>query len=80
MEMPEQVPGNIKTNLVYATIEEVEGKIYINQTGAFPRVSSRGMQYVMVFYVFDANYIKGIVIKIGQQENFNVPMKKCMQN
>eukprot|EP00957_Ditylum_brightwellii_P045678 3466179-Ditylum_brightwellii.AAC.1 len=58
MEIPEQVPGNIKTNYVFAIIEEIKGKIISDQTGAFPRGSSRRMQYIMVFYMYDTNYIK----------------------
>eukprot|EP00957_Ditylum_brightwellii_P179027 13636913-Ditylum_brightwellii.AAC.1 len=63
MEPTEQEPGNIKTNFVFAALEEVNGRIYSNQTGAFPKVSNRGNRYIMVFYVYDANHIQGIPIK-----------------
>eukprot|EP00957_Ditylum_brightwellii_P052556 3985313-Ditylum_brightwellii.AAC.1 len=58
MEIPEQEPGNIKVNYVFAIIEEIEGKIFSDQSEAFPRVSSRGMQYIMLFYIYDASCIK----------------------
>ena len=38
-------------------MENIEGKIFSDQTGKFPRTSSRGMKYVMIFYVYDANAI-----------------------
>eukprot|EP00957_Ditylum_brightwellii_P209124 15360455-Ditylum_brightwellii.AAC.3 len=63
MEIPEQEPGNIKTNYVFAIIEEINGKIFSDQTGAFPRVSSRRVQHIMVFYMYDASYIKAFPIK-----------------
>eukprot|EP00957_Ditylum_brightwellii_P090290 6876377-Ditylum_brightwellii.AAC.1 len=62
MEIPEQEPGNIKINDVFAIIEEIKGKIFSNQTGVFLRVSSRGMQYITVFYIYDANYVKAFPI------------------
>eukprot|EP00957_Ditylum_brightwellii_P182315 13889226-Ditylum_brightwellii.AAC.1 len=37
MALPEQEQGNFKTNFVVATVEEIDGKVYSNQTGAFPR-------------------------------------------
>ena len=63
MESTEQEPGNIKTNVVFAALEEVDGRIYSDQTGAFPKISNRGNRYVMVFYVYDANHIQDIPIK-----------------
>eukprot|EP00957_Ditylum_brightwellii_P160942 12253395-Ditylum_brightwellii.AAC.1 len=63
LEPTEQESGNIKTNFVFAALEEVDGRIYSNQTGAFPKVSNRGNRYIMVFYVYDASHIQGIPIK-----------------
>eukprot|EP00957_Ditylum_brightwellii_P019150 1443744-Ditylum_brightwellii.AAC.1 len=45
MEPTEQEPGNIKTNFVFAALEEVDGRINSDQTGAFPKVSNRGNRY-----------------------------------
>ena len=36
---------------------------YMDLTGRFPRRSSRGNEYILVAYHFDANYIKGVPIK-----------------
>eukprot|EP00957_Ditylum_brightwellii_P078697 5983785-Ditylum_brightwellii.AAC.1 len=38
--------------------------------GAFPKVSNKGVRYVMVFYVYDTIYIKGIPIKNRITEEF----------
>eukprot|EP00957_Ditylum_brightwellii_P019112 1439473-Ditylum_brightwellii.AAC.1 len=42
VEEPEciQEPGNQKTKFVFATIADLGGTVYTNQTGQFPRVSS----------------------------------------
>ena len=45
------------------TVKLVDSFIARNQTGAFPKVSNRGNTYICVFYVYDANYIKGLAIK-----------------
>eukprot|EP00957_Ditylum_brightwellii_P033512 2539545-Ditylum_brightwellii.AAC.1 len=63
MALPEQEQGNFKTNYVFATVEQIDGKVYSNQAGAFPRASNRGNRHVMILYVYDANCIKGIPIK-----------------
>ena len=36
------------TNCLFASIMDLGGTIYAEQTGQFPRVSSRGIQYIMV--------------------------------
>jgi hypothetical protein len=46
----------IKTQYVYAaTIDAV--KIYTDQTGRFPVVSSKGKKYIMILYDYDSNVI-----------------------
>jgi hypothetical protein len=51
-----------KTHLVYAAIVD-QGQLYTNLTGKFPVRSSKGNSYVMVCYVYDCNYVKGIPMK-----------------
>ena len=41
-------------------------KAYCDLTGKFPFKSSRGNQYIMVFYNYDANYINAIAIRSRQ--------------
>ena len=63
MTAPKQEPSNKKTNLVYMTVTLADGWIASDQTGAFPRVSNRGHKYISVFYVYDANFVKGVPVK-----------------
>ena len=42
MAIPQQEPGNHKTKLVFMTVKLADGWIASDQTGAFPRVSTRG--------------------------------------
>ena len=46
-----------KTITVTPQIQEITNKIYTNQIGKFPHKSSKGNQYVMVVYVYEANAI-----------------------
>jgi hypothetical protein len=55
-QIPEQEPNNKSTQALFATIKTT-GKIYANQTGQFPVTSSRGSQYIMVLYEYEANAI-----------------------
>jgi hypothetical protein len=47
------------THLVYAIVVD-QGQLYTDLTGKFPVRSSKGNSYVMVFYVYDCNYVKFI--------------------
>ena len=47
------------------TVKLADSFIASDQTEAFPRVSNRGNKYICVFYVYDANYTKGLAIKSG---------------
>jgi hypothetical protein len=47
---------------VYAIIV-YQGQLYSDLTGKFPVRSSKGNSYVMVFYIYDCNYVKGIPMK-----------------
>ena len=62
MVKPEQEPGNKKTHLVFMTAKLADDFIASGQTGAYPRTSTRGCKYICVFYIFDANCIKGIQV------------------
>jgi hypothetical protein len=63
MEPPNQAPQNDKTNMVFLTIAEVNGQLFTDQTGRFPVTSNKGNNYIVIFYVVDANYIKSYPIK-----------------
>ena len=60
-----------KTEHVYAAIinpQETTGKIYTDQTGQFPTVSSRGNKYLMVLYDYDSNAILAEPLKSRKQQ------------
>jgi hypothetical protein len=51
-----------KTHLVYAVVVD-QGQLYTNLMGKFPVRSSKGNSYVMVFYIYDCNYVRVIFMK-----------------
>ena len=57
-----------KTNMVFMSVQRSEGFIASDQTGKFPRMSNRSMQYICVFYIHNTNYIKGIPAKSRKKE------------
>ena len=63
-----QEPLNACTNLVFMYIHAIDGVISSNQTGWFPITSNRGNTYVVVFYVYDTNYICSVHIKSRSKE------------
>jgi hypothetical protein len=52
----------IKTQYVYAATINA-GQIYMDQTGIFPVVSSKGNKYIMILYDYDSNAILAKPIK-----------------
>jgi hypothetical protein len=52
----------IKTQFVYAATIDA-GQIYMDQTGRFPVVSSKGNKYIMILYDYDSNAILAKPIK-----------------
>ena len=54
---PELDSPNKQTFYCYATVEEMTGQIYTDQTGRFPVPSKLGNNYVMVLYDYDSNAI-----------------------
>jgi hypothetical protein len=52
----------MKTQFVYAATIDA-GKIYTDQTGRFPVVSSKGNKYIMILYDYDSNAILAQPIK-----------------
>ncbi len=63
-----QVPLNARTNHIFMQVHAIEGVISSDQTGRFPITSNRGNAYIVVFYVYDANYIRSIPIKSRSKE------------
>ncbi len=70
ISIPKQEPRNEKTHMVYMTTMKAEGLIASDQTGMFLRTSDRGNKYICIFYVYDANFIKGTPIKSRKGESY----------
>ena len=66
---PEQDPRNDRTKMVFMTAVLADGWIASDQTGTFPRVSNKGNKYISVFFNYDANYVRGIPIKLRHKSD-----------
>ena len=61
---PSPLPNAKTNNVCYAIIDKDEiSTAYTDLTGRFPMRSSRGNEYIMVAYHYDANLIYGKAIK-----------------
>jgi hypothetical protein len=58
-----------KTHLVFAVVLD-KGQIYTDLTGNFPTRSSKGDKGLMIFYSYDANYIRPIAMKSKSGEKW----------
>jgi hypothetical protein len=56
------------------------GKIYTDQTGKFPVLSSRGNKYLFVLYDYDSNAIMAEPIKSRTQSELTRTYKNCSTN
>jgi hypothetical protein len=56
MTSESSLDDGIKTHCIYAAVVDA-GKIYNEQTGRFPVISSRGNVSIMVLYEYDRNAI-----------------------
>ena len=68
MEDAPQEPHNARTHFVFCQVHTISRIISSNQTGRFPVTSNRGHAYVVIFYIFDANYICSAPIKNRYKE------------
>ena len=62
---PSDTP-NIRTNDVVYAMVSTSDKGFLDLPGRFPHCSSRGNQYIVIAYVYDANAILGVPIKNRQ--------------
>ncbi len=63
-----QEPFNVRTHFVFITIIEISGMLFSNQSGWFPITSKRGNKYIVIFYIYDANFVKSVRIKSRSKE------------
>ncbi len=68
MEPLPQEPFNARTHIIFTTNIEITGMLFSNQLGWFPITSNRGNKYVVIFYIYNANFVKSIPIKIRTKE------------
>jgi hypothetical protein len=59
---------NACTPFVFVTIIKISGMLFGNQLGWFPITSNRGNKYVVIFYIYDANFVKSVPIKSQSKE------------
>ncbi len=50
------------------TIIKISGMLFSNQSGRFPISSNRGNKYVVIFYIYNANFTKSVQIKSRSKE------------
>jgi hypothetical protein len=50
------------------TIIKISGMVFSNQSGRFPITFNRGNKYIIIFYIYDANFIKSVPIKSRSKE------------
>jgi hypothetical protein len=63
MEPLPQEPFNAHMHFVFMTIIEISGMLISNLSDRFPITSNRGNKYVVIFYIYDANFVKSFPIK-----------------
>jgi hypothetical protein len=49
--------SSVQTHCAYTKVVSMTGKVFSDQTGRFPQISSRGNNYIMIFYDYDSNAI-----------------------
>ncbi len=51
------------TNLVFMVIHDITELVFSDKTGHFPIMSNRGHTYLVIFYIYNANFIASVPIK-----------------
>jgi hypothetical protein len=68
MELLPQEPFNPPTHFVFMTIIKISGMLFSNQMSQSPITSNRGNKYVVIFYIYDDNFVKSVPIKSQSKE------------
>jgi hypothetical protein len=53
-----QEPFKTRMHFVFMTIIKISGMLFSNQLAQFPITSNRGNKCVVIFYIYDANFVK----------------------
>ena len=51
------IPNHKRIKHLYVRCIDTTGKVYSDQTGHFPVISTRGYKYILIFYDVDSNAI-----------------------
>jgi hypothetical protein len=65
--LPFQIEAGL-TVLVFMVIHDITGQVFTNQRGPFPITSNCGHAYLVIFYIYDANFIASVPIKNHTKE------------
>ena len=63
LELDPSSSNSTRIDDVFFKVADLTGKIYIDQTGRFPVISSKGKQYILVVYHYDSNTIYAETLK-----------------
>ena len=63
-----------RTNEVFIKVVDLQAKVYSDQTGVFPHISSQGYRYLMIFYDYDTNaiFVRPLKTKTSVELNSNI--------
>jgi hypothetical protein len=65
--LPFQIKAGL-THLIFMVIHDITGQVFTDQTGHFPITSNHGHVYLVIFYIYDANFIASVPIKNHTKE------------
>ncbi len=68
MEPLSQEPFNACLHFVFMTIIKISGLLFSNQSGQFPITINRGNKYIVIFYIYNTNFVKSVPIKSRLKE------------
>jgi hypothetical protein len=60
--LPDHIDKGL-TNLIFMVIHDITRLVFSNQTSRFPVTSNRGHAYLVIFYIYNANFIVSVPIK-----------------
>jgi hypothetical protein len=60
--LPDHIDEGL-TNLIFMVIHDITRLVFSNQTSRFPVTSNRGHVYLVIFYIYNANFIASVPFK-----------------
>ena len=65
--------------MVFTTIAKAEGQLFTDLTSPFPVTSNKGNNYIVLFYIVIANFMKFYPIKSCHRTEFLMAYNKVYQ-